>query len=68
MVKKIGKKPKAVPKPRATPATPFPAASETLPSAYNFYPYMRSLHKIRGFQTEAACGSSSPPVRASHTR
>ena len=40
----------------------------TLPVALNFYPYMRSLHEIRGFQAEAACGSSSLPVRISHMR
>ena len=39
-----------------------------LPVALNFYPYMRSLHEIRGFQAEAACGSSSLPVRISHMR
>ena len=41
---------------------------QNLPVALNFYPYMRSLHEIRGFQAEAACGSSSLPVRISHMR
>ena len=34
-----------------------------LPVAEDFFPYMRSLHKIQSFQAEAACGSSSLPVR-----
>ena len=37
-------------------------------SSIKFLPYMRSLHKIRDFQAEAACGSCSLPVRISHTR
>ena len=45
-----------------------PARQLYLPVALNFYPYMRSLHEIRGFQAEAACGSSSLPVRISHMR
>ena len=31
-------------------------------------PYTRSLHEIRGFPAEAACGSSSPPVGTGRTR
>ena len=39
-----------------------------LPVAEKTDPYMRSLHKIRGFRTEVACSLCSPPVRISHTQ
>ncbi len=53
---------------RSNPRNFHPIVDRNLPVALNFYPYMRSLHEIRGFQAEAACGSSSLPVRISHMR
>ena len=39
-----------------------------LPVAEKIDLYMRSLHEIRCFRTEAACSLCSLPVRISHTR